>query len=537
MLDHDISRKCGLNSLWPSARQNAGRRMARLSLSRETTLSEIYEFLSKTGVLSPEAATQMMEIEMLEERKSWQPNNAMLDFVHSLIAKKVPIVIYSDTYLPHDELQAWTARYLPGVTLYCSSATMCTKASGRAFDYLKSKYPGRKILHIGDSLHSDGMMPWKMGVESAIIDGQGSFSSTLPVEVSRLARLRGLTRLPSLTEDDLSDGTSVVVAQWAYGWALFLISFLEAIARFVRVQRIEEVWFTSRDCATLFQCLSESGRIVDFPHAAYVYTSRSSLAPLAASQQDRKDTEEYRLCERYIQTRLSSTTIGSGRPTRLLLVDIGGRGTLQMAIQTALGDDAFVMGYYAGLDPKGTWLPSSQTACFFDWNRAKFSEPLTELMFGFVGDRCSGYRIDESGAVVPTFKITRGDASDPIYTKFLGRYLTALLKENWQPGRCADNPKLIEACANMRQRFHMFPTTREAIAIAKWSYCSGYGMARSVGGEGLSLATILSMSGRNDNYWPHGALARRLSNRHVIYFLQRFGVCLRQIWRFLSAAT
>jgi hypothetical protein len=315
-----------------------------------------------------------------------------------------------------------------------------------------------------------------------------------------------------------------------------MISFLEAIAYYAKVQRIEEVWFTSRDCATLFQCLRESGRIVEFPNAAYIHTSRSSLAPLVASQQDAEDTEEYRLCERYIQGRLSSTKIGSGHPTRLLLVDIGGRGTLQRAIQTALGNDAVVQGYYVGLDPKRTWLSSSQTACFFDWNRATFSEPLTELMFGFVGDRCSGYRVDESGAIVPTFRITHGDASDPAYTNFLRRYLTALLKDNWQPSLGVDNPKLIEACSSMRQRFHMFPTKHEAIAISKWGYCSGYGKARPVGGEGLSLGTILSMSGRNDNYWPHGALARRLSNRHLIYLLQKFSVHLRQISRFVSAA-
>jgi FMN phosphatase YigB (HAD superfamily) len=531
MLDHEVSKKSGLDRSWPSARQKAGRRMARFSPRSETTLSEIYNFLSSTGVLPLELASQMMEIELLEERRSWRPNTEMLRFAHMLRDQGISIVVNSDTYLPFDELKKWTDRFLPGASLFCSSATKRTKTSGRAFAYLKTKYPGVKILHIGDSLHSDGIMPRRMGIESAVIDGQGRFSSTLPVEVSRLARLRGLKSLPSWTDGELAIGTSLVVAQWAYGWALFLISFLEAIARFAKARHIEEVWFTSRDCETLFHCLTESGRIADFPHATYIYTSGSSLSPMVASQQIGEQMEEHGLCERYIRTQLSSKKVCSGNATRLLLVDIGGRGTLQRAIEASLGDDALVHGYYVALEPKKTWLSNSQTACFFDWNRAKFCEPMTELMFGFVGARCVGYRVDEFGAVVPQFESARGDASDPIYTQFLRRYLTELLKENWRPGECADNEELTDACSSMVQRFHMFPRKAEASAVANWSYKSRNGKARSIGGDGLNLAVILSMRGLNDNYWPHGALARRIPNRILIRFLQELGVCLRNLKR------
>jgi FMN phosphatase YigB (HAD superfamily) len=530
MLNHDVSRKSGLDCSWATARHKAGRRMARSSPKGETTLSEIYNFLARTGVLTPELASQMMKIELLEERQSWRPNTEMLYFAHALRDQGISIIVYSDTYLPLDELKRWTDRFLPGVALYCSSATMRTKTSGGAFAYLKTRYPGAKILHIGDNLHSDGIMLRKMGIDSAIMDGRGRLSSTLPVEVSRLVRLRGLERLPFWTDGELAIGTSLVVAQWAYGWALFLICFLEAIARFVKTHRIEKVWFTSRDCETLFQCLIESGRIVDFPNADYIYTSGSSLAPLA-SQQIGERVEERRLCERYIRTQLSSKEVRSGDPTRLLLVEIGGRGTLQRAIETALGDGALVHGYYVALHPTKTWLSNSQTACFFEWNKAKFCEPMTELMFGFLGDRCAGYGIDEYGAVVPKFEATHGDASDPIYTKFLRRYLTELLKENWRPYVYADSQELTDACSSMVQRFHMFPRKDEALAVANWRYKSRNGKVRSIGGTGLSLAVILSMRGLNDNYWPHGALARRIPNRILIYVLQKFSVYLRHLKR------
>jgi len=532
MLDHDVSKKSGLDRSWASVRQKAGRRMARFSPKGETTLSDIYKFLSDSGVLAPESASQMMQIELLEERRSWRPNTEMLRFADALRQQGVSVIVYSDTYLPLAELKRWTDRYLSGVTLYCSSATMRTKTSGRAFAYLKTKYPGAKILHVGDSVHSDGIMPRRMGFDSAIIDGQGRFSSTLPVEVSRLARLRGLRRLPVWTDGELPIGTSLVVAQWAYGWALFLISYLEAIARFVSAQCIGEVWFTSRDCETLFKCLVESGRIVDFPNATYIYTSGSSLAPLVAPQQIGENVEQHRLCESYIRAQLSSTKVGLGGATRLLLVDIGGRGTLQRAVETVLGDDALVHGYYVAIHPTKTWLSNSRTVCFFEWNRAKFCEPLTELMFGFLGDRCVGYRANECGAVVPIFQTTHGDTSDPIYTKFLRRYLTELLKENWRPGLCADNQELIEASSNMVQRFHMYPRIAEARAVANWSYQSRNGKARSIGGDGLNLAVILSMRGLNDNYWPNGALALRMSNRILIYILQSLSVYLRNLKRF-----
>jgi FMN phosphatase YigB (HAD superfamily) len=531
MLNHDTPRKSGLDRSWAAVRQKAGRRLARFSPNGETTLSGIYNFLAITGVLPRNLASQMMEIELLEERRSWRPNTEMLRFAQTLANQGISAIVNSDTYLPLDEIKRWTDRFLPGVALYCSSATMRTKTSGRAFAYLKSKYPGAKILHIGDNLHSDGIMPRKLGIQSAVLDGQGRFSATLPVEVSRLARLRGLKCLPSWTDGELPVGTSLVVAQWAYGWALFLMCFLEAIARFVKTQRIEQVWFTSRDCETLFQCLNESGRIVDFPHATYIYTSGSALAPLVASQQNGENAEDQLLCERYIRAQLSLTKVDSGHATRLLLVDIGGRGTLQRAIETALGDDALVHGYYVARRPTKNLLSNSKTVCLFDWDGAKFCEPLTELMFGFVGDRCAGYRINECGVVVPKFQSVYGDASDPTYTKFLSRYLTELLKENWRPDVCADNHELTEACASMIQRFHMFPRKAEALALANWSYKSRNGKVRSIGGDGLNLASILSMRGFNDNYWPHGALAGRMPNRVLTQVLQELSVHLRQLDR------
>lgn len=532
MLNHDLSKKSGLDRSWPAARQKAGRRMVRFSRKGETTLSEIYRFLGSTRALPPRFASQMMEIELLEERTSWRPNTEMLRFANTLRNQGTSVIINSDTYLPLDELKRWTDRFLPGVDLFCSSATMRTKSSGRAFAYLKTKFPGAKILHIGDNIYSDGIMPRRMRLESAIIDGQGRFSSTLPVEVSRLARLRGLKCLPVWKDRELAVGTSLVVAQWAYGWALLLISFLEAIARFVKAQRIDVVWFTSRDCETLYQCLIESGRIVDFPHAAYIYTSGSALAPLVTSQKSGEHVEERGLCDRYIRTQLSSTRVNLENATRLLLVDIGGRGTLQCAIENALGDNALVHGYYVAVNPTNNWLSGSQTACFFRWDKAKFCEPMTELMFGYLGDRCVGYRIDEHGAVVPQFQNADCDASDPIYTKFLRRYLTELLKENWRPDVRADNRELTAACSNMVQRFHMFPRKAESLAVANWSYKSRNGNARSIGGEDSNLAGILSMRGSTSNYWPHGALARRMRNRILIYALQKLGVYLRHLKRF-----
>jgi FMN phosphatase YigB (HAD superfamily) len=530
MLDYDLFKKSGLDRSWVEARQKACHQLSRLSPKGETTLSEIYNFLGRIGVFPPELTLQMMEIELLEELKSWRPNTEMLNLVYRLSNQDMSVVVNSDTYLPPDDLQRWIDRFLPGVPFYCSSATMRTKSSGRAFAYLKTKYPNAKILHIGDNLHSDGIMARRMEIDSAIIDGRGRFFSTLPEEVSRLARLRGLKCLPSWRDDELPIETSLVVAQWAYGWALFLICFLEAIARFVRAQRIEEVWFTSRDCETLFQCLTESGRIGEFSQATYIYTSGSSLAPLVASQQTGERPEERHLCEGYIRAQLSSAKVRSGKAIRLLLVDIGGRGTLQRAIETTLGDGARVTGYYVALHPTETWLSDSQTECFFDWNRAKFCEPMTELMFGFLADRCVGYRTDEYGTIVPKFQSAHGDTSDPIYTKLLRRYLTELLKENWRPELCTDE-ELTEACSSMVQRFHMFPTKTEALAVGNWSYKSRNGKARSIDGDGLSLAVILTMHGLNDNYWPHGALARRIPNRILTHLLQQLSVYLRHLKR------
>ena len=80
----------------------------------------------------------------------------------------------------------------------------------------------------------------------------------------------------------------------------------------------------------------------------------------------------------------------------------------------------------------------------------------------------------------------------------------------------------------------MFPRKTEALAVANWNYKSRNGNARSIGGNGLSVAVILSMRGLNDNYWPHGALARRMSNRILVSILQNLSVYLRELKRFFQ---
>ena len=156
--------------------------------------------------MSSLAAQTIMQLEVQEELSSWRPNLALLAALCRLGAQEIEIVVYSDTYLPHTLIRSWLDCHLPFATLFCSSETLYTKRSGRAFRFLRNRYPTKKLMHVGDDLWSDGIMPMKNDIDAAILEGRGRFSSTLPAEVSSLARLRGLRMFPAFFEAKFKQG-------------------------------------------------------------------------------------------------------------------------------------------------------------------------------------------------------------------------------------------------------------------------------------------------------------------------------------------
>ena len=158
----------------------------------------------------------------------------------------------------------------------------------------------------------------------------------------------------------------------------------------------------SRDCKSLHACLCDTGRIVDFPNAKYIHTSRLSLKPLAsallspgAEQDDRQlliDGYFRQLLEQHHQSR------------SIAVVDVGFGGGVQRTIQKVFGAAASLYGYYVALAPVSSYELFPRVRYFFEWDRGAFCFAMTEVMFGFVENSCSGYERDHTGRIVPKFQ-------------------------------------------------------------------------------------------------------------------------------------
>ncbi len=95
-------------------------------------------------------------------------NTAMLELYNYCILKNKKVIFISDMYHTKNFLQNVLKKN--GINgyykLYISSECKCTKSEGKLFDYVKKDLGTSNILHIGDSLKSDFIVPKLKGLHS-----------------------------------------------------------------------------------------------------------------------------------------------------------------------------------------------------------------------------------------------------------------------------------------------------------------------------------------------------------------------------------
>lgn len=125
----------------------------------EITLADIYD----------EYGEDLTEKELKTESELLRCNNDMLSIFKKCIESK-RVILTSDMYLP----ESFIVRILDreGIVgynkLYISSSIKKTKNSGELFEYIieDQNVDKRKIIHIGDSMHSDYIIPRKIGLHA-----------------------------------------------------------------------------------------------------------------------------------------------------------------------------------------------------------------------------------------------------------------------------------------------------------------------------------------------------------------------------------
>lgn len=134
---------------------------------QEVTLAEIYQQMDNLTDVQKEA---FMQLELKTEQQLLTVNVPMLRVYQACHKKKKKILITSDMYLPFSFIEKvlWKNGISGYHQLYLSCDRMRMKEDGSLFSLIlkEQKCSPERMLHIGDSRHSDYQMPRKQGISA-----------------------------------------------------------------------------------------------------------------------------------------------------------------------------------------------------------------------------------------------------------------------------------------------------------------------------------------------------------------------------------
>lgn len=127
------------------------------SKNEDVTFEEIYKKLNKIFL---EETQELKRLEIELEKKFLVCNTRMLEIYNYAISQGKRVIIISDMYLDKDSINKllYINNYRGPHTLYVSSDTMKSKATGTLYNYIKDEeyiLESSKWLHIGDNYQAD----------------------------------------------------------------------------------------------------------------------------------------------------------------------------------------------------------------------------------------------------------------------------------------------------------------------------------------------------------------------------------------------
>ncbi len=120
-------------------------------------IHQIYNEFEKQNTLTKKQVEKIKELEISLEKKVLIPRVDMLDLWNRLKKAKKKIIITSDMYLTSQILDEILkdCGYSGYEKIYVSSEINLRKDKGEIWNYIKEKYPNKKIIHVGDNEEAD----------------------------------------------------------------------------------------------------------------------------------------------------------------------------------------------------------------------------------------------------------------------------------------------------------------------------------------------------------------------------------------------
>jgi FMN phosphatase YigB (HAD superfamily) len=218
------------------AENSLRKRLQERGEKEDVSLGEIYRELKKRLGWSAEVARNWEAEEKALEQALVIPVQSVRELAIKAHAAGLPVIYITEMYLPVDILEAMLKGagfpVAPG-SVFASGTIGLSKGSGRLYQFVRERFPGKRLHHIGDNPETDTGLPESAGIRSTLIDKP---EPPFPDALSNLLASVGASADPGA--DFWHNLGHRIVGPLAVGWMLQLLR---------NTDSLEQVLFLTRD--------------------------------------------------------------------------------------------------------------------------------------------------------------------------------------------------------------------------------------------------------------------------------------------------
>lgn len=280
-------------------KRKAAEKVCYRNVTKYFHLEQIYDILCREGVVARCETEAVMQKEIEIEKRLLVPRKSICQmFKYAKLQGKI-VILTSDMYLGKEILKDMLAEF--GICEYDDFLISCEvkkdKYWGNMWEYVTARYPGRKILHIGDNEISDEKTAMEHGLETYRIASANDLMEMCGIgqylgqgNAGRDGILWGLFSAKVANDPfcmSMTKGKLYISNMYEFGYLFagpLILNYLLWLVKTAKVQHIDTILFVARDgylLEKLYQKLVANKQL-EAPSGIYFLASRraSSVASI-----------------------------------------------------------------------------------------------------------------------------------------------------------------------------------------------------------------------------------------------------------------
>lgn len=398
-------------------RKDVEKELRKENCHKEVTFNQIYDRLKNK--LSNYNVDLLKEIELEIEFECTYFNNKIYGIYEYCKKKSKKIIITSDMYMSLEFIQKVLKKNnIEYSEIYLSSNIGVKKSDGRLFNYINKKNARKKIIHFGDNIKSDYLVPKFYGIKSILLVSKKYQNTNYKIE----ALQEFINRNISNKKEYFKFGYRFL-GPMIYGFCKYLdeniaknknIVFLAREGKFIKTcfekisSKTSKYMYVSRksvsSCLVNSTNISDKSLLIDLQSITQNETVENFLNRFELVTKENKEIlsenninldDKYKKNKEVVKNIFSQLIINSKSNYNIfkeymnsiidnntVLVDIGWSGTMQDILQLEIGNSYSLEGYYLGVRNKRKNI--YKHGYWFDGEEDSSDEIISRSMVGFL---------------------------------------------------------------------------------------------------------------------------------------------------------